>query len=100
VVLTYDKTPSSGFVGDEIAAGDRAPIRVVVAEDSYIIREFLTSTMSAAPEVELVAVCCDATERSVVARRRPDRHAHAAVVGGPGNPDRSEASRDGARSRR
>lgn len=40
----------------------RSPIRVVVAEDSYIIREFLTATLSSAPEVELVAVCSNATE--------------------------------------
>jgi len=32
-------------------------IRVVVAEDSYVIREFLTATLSAAPDIELVAVC-------------------------------------------
>jgi DNA-binding NarL/FixJ family response regulator len=41
---------------------ERPPVRVVVAEDSYIIREFLTATLSSAPEVELVAVCCNATE--------------------------------------
>ncbi len=40
----------------------RAPIRVVVAEDSYPIREFLTNTLSAAPEVELVAVCAHGNE--------------------------------------
>jgi DNA-binding NarL/FixJ family response regulator len=39
-----------------------APIRVVLAEDSYIIREFLTTTLNAAPEVELVAVCSNAKE--------------------------------------
>jgi DNA-binding NarL/FixJ family response regulator len=37
-------------------------IRVVVAEDSYVIREFLTATLSAAPEVELVAVCTNGKE--------------------------------------
>ena len=40
----------------------RPPIRVVIAEDSYIIREFLTATLSSAPEVELVAVCSNAKE--------------------------------------
>ena len=30
---------------------ERPPIRVVVAEDSYPIREFLTTTLSSAPEV-------------------------------------------------
>src|ERR1700694_4499325 len=39
-----------------------APIRVVLAEDSYIIREFLVATLSSSPEVELVAVCCNAKE--------------------------------------
>jgi DNA-binding NarL/FixJ family response regulator len=40
----------------------RAPIRVIVAEDSYLIREVLTATLSAAPEVELVAVCANGKE--------------------------------------
>ena len=35
---------------------------MVVAEDSYVIREFLTATLSAAPEIELVAVCCNGKE--------------------------------------
>jgi DNA-binding NarL/FixJ family response regulator len=39
-----------------------APIRVVVAEDSYVIREFLTQTLSAAPDMELVAVCTNGKE--------------------------------------
>jgi DNA-binding NarL/FixJ family response regulator len=38
------------------------PIRVVAAEDSYVIREFLTSTLEAAPEVDLVAVCSNRNE--------------------------------------
>jgi DNA-binding NarL/FixJ family response regulator len=38
------------------------PIRVVLAEDSYMIREFLVGTLNSAPEVELVAVCCNAKE--------------------------------------
>jgi DNA-binding NarL/FixJ family response regulator len=37
-------------------------IRVVIAEDSYVIREFLTATLSAAPEVELLAVCTNGKE--------------------------------------
>jgi DNA-binding NarL/FixJ family response regulator len=35
---------------------------VIVAEDSYMIREFLTSTLAAAPEVEVVAVCANGKE--------------------------------------
>ncbi len=38
------------------------PIRVVIAEDSYLIREFLAETLSRAPEVELVAVCTNGKE--------------------------------------
>lgn len=38
------------------------PIRVVAAEDSYVIREFLTSTLQDAPEVDLVAVCSNRNE--------------------------------------
>jgi DNA-binding NarL/FixJ family response regulator len=38
------------------------PIRVVIAEDSYLIREFLAETLSQAPEVEVVAVCTSGKE--------------------------------------
>ena len=38
------------------------PIRVVAAEDSYVIREFLVSTLDAAPEIDLVAVCSNRNE--------------------------------------
>jgi DNA-binding NarL/FixJ family response regulator len=37
-------------------------IRVAVAEDSYIVREFLTESLSTSPEVELVAVCSNGNE--------------------------------------
>jgi DNA-binding NarL/FixJ family response regulator len=40
----------------------RPPIRVIIAEDSYVIREYLTATLSAAPEIELVAVCTNGQE--------------------------------------
>jgi DNA-binding NarL/FixJ family response regulator len=43
-------------------ASRRPPIRVVIAEDSYLIREFLTETVSAAPELELAAVCSNGKE--------------------------------------
>jgi len=42
--------------------GATRQIRVVVAEDSYVIREFLTATLSAAADVELVAVCTNGKE--------------------------------------
>jgi DNA-binding NarL/FixJ family response regulator len=38
------------------------PIRVIVAEDAYVIRDFLVRALTEAPEVELVAVCTDGTE--------------------------------------
>jgi DNA-binding NarL/FixJ family response regulator len=44
------------------AADDEGPIRVAIAEDSYLIREFLTNALSATSEVELVAVCTNGKE--------------------------------------
>jgi DNA-binding NarL/FixJ family response regulator len=38
------------------------PVTVAVAEDSYVIREFLTATLRGAPTVELVAVCSNGKE--------------------------------------
>jgi DNA-binding NarL/FixJ family response regulator len=38
------------------------PIRVIVAEDSYVVREFLTSVLDSAPEVELAEVCSNRKE--------------------------------------
>jgi DNA-binding NarL/FixJ family response regulator len=49
------------------------PIRVIAAEDSYVVREFLSSTLESAPEVELVAVCSNRNELDVaLAAERPD----------------------------
>jgi DNA-binding NarL/FixJ family response regulator len=39
-----------------------AGIRVVAAEDSYVVREFLSSALEQAPGLELVAVCSDRME--------------------------------------
>jgi DNA-binding NarL/FixJ family response regulator len=51
----------------------KVPIKVVVADDSYIIREFLTETLTAAREVELLAVCTTANElQSAISRWSPD----------------------------
>ncbi len=48
-------------------------VRVVIAEDSYVIREFLTATLSAASEVELVAVCTNGKElQTAIATWDPD----------------------------
>jgi len=53
--------------------GCRRPLRVVVAEDSYPIREFLTVILSRAPAVDLVAVCSNGNELSnAIAASPPD----------------------------
>ena len=39
-----------------------------MAEDSYVIREFLTATLSGTPEVELVAVCSNGKELQAAIR--------------------------------
>jgi DNA-binding NarL/FixJ family response regulator len=49
------------------------PIRVVIAEDSYLIREILTTTLASAPEVELVAICSNGKElKTAIAAWAPD----------------------------
>ncbi len=53
--------------------GANKRIRVVIAEDSYVIREFLTATLSAESEVELVAVCTNGKElRTAIAAWDPE----------------------------
>jgi DNA-binding NarL/FixJ family response regulator len=47
---------------DKAGTDVQAPLRVIIAEDSYVIREFLTATLSWSPEVELVAVCSNGKE--------------------------------------
>src|SRR5437899_2768782 len=44
------------------AQEERPPIRVIVADDSYLIREFLITTLTAAREVEVLAVCTNGKE--------------------------------------
>ncbi len=49
------------------------PIRVAVAEDAYVVREFLIAALDPAPEVELVAVCTNGKElEAAIAAERPD----------------------------
>jgi DNA-binding NarL/FixJ family response regulator len=49
------------------------PVRVVIAEDAYVIREFLTTALGSSSEVELVAVCANGKElRSAIGTWRPD----------------------------
>jgi DNA-binding NarL/FixJ family response regulator len=50
----------------------RERIRVVVADDSYLMRESLTAMLAAEPEVELVSVCSNGKElEAAVAAERP-----------------------------
>jgi DNA-binding NarL/FixJ family response regulator len=64
-------TPAGYPVGD--MADARGPIRVIAAEDSYVVREFLTSALDAAPEVELVAMCSDRKElQEAISSQHPD----------------------------
>lgn len=49
------------------------PIRLVMAEDSYLIREGLTAILGAAPEVDLAAVCSSGRElQTAIATENPD----------------------------
>jgi DNA-binding NarL/FixJ family response regulator len=49
------------------------PIRVVIADDAYLIREVLTTMFSAAPGIELLAACSNATElRAAIDSQHPD----------------------------
>src|SRR5205823_8825975 len=49
------------------------PLRVVVAEDSFLIRELLTQMVDDAPEGELVEACSNGKELlAAVARSNPD----------------------------
>lgn len=66
VGVDHDHSPSRDTaLRNQPRAGEpepRNPIGVVVAEDSYVIREFLTATLSSTPEVELMAVCSNGKE--------------------------------------
>jgi DNA-binding NarL/FixJ family response regulator len=63
------KRSSHGAGGDEATA----QIRVVIAEDAYVIREFLVTALGSSPDVELVAVCANGKElRSAIRSWHPD----------------------------
>lgn len=44
------------------------PVTTVIAEDTYVVREFLTAVLSEAPEVELLAVCTNGKELRTAVR--------------------------------
>ena len=51
----------------------RERIRVVVADDSYLIRESLALMLASEPKVELVSVCGDGNElEATIAAQHPD----------------------------
>jgi DNA-binding NarL/FixJ family response regulator len=53
--------------------GDRVVPRVVVADDSYLVREALVHLLESDPRVEVVASCADGSElAATVERERPD----------------------------
>jgi DNA-binding NarL/FixJ family response regulator len=60
--MSVGQTSPALRAADQREQTDPAPIRVVIAEDSYVIREFLTTTLAAAPAVELIAVCTNGKE--------------------------------------
>jgi DNA-binding NarL/FixJ family response regulator len=68
------KDPGTQMRANTLEKQDPArPIRVVTAEDSYVVREFLTTMLEAAPEVELVAVCSNRNELDdAIASLHPD----------------------------
>lgn len=48
-------------------------IRVLVVDDSYVIRNILEQSLNADPEIEVVATACDAFEaRDLIIKLRPD----------------------------
>jgi DNA-binding NarL/FixJ family response regulator len=50
-----------------------APLRVVLADDSYLVREAIGHVLAGAPEVVVVASCEDGDElRAAIDRERPD----------------------------
>jgi DNA-binding NarL/FixJ family response regulator len=65
--------PAPRAGSDQPSGAGAKPIRVVIAEDSYLIREILTTTLASAPQVELVAVCSNGKElKTAIATWAPD----------------------------
>ena len=71
------RTDPSGRGGPERSAhsssGTGRPIRVVVADDAWVIREAMRAILEQAPEVDLAEVCSNGKElERVIAELRPD----------------------------
>jgi DNA-binding NarL/FixJ family response regulator len=70
---TSSSTPASRRADRPGDNAPNRPLRVVIAEDSYVIREFLTATLCAAPEVDVAAVCTNGKElRAAIETWDPD----------------------------
>jgi DNA-binding NarL/FixJ family response regulator len=68
-----DRFTPSGRVDVPPAAAEGRRLRVVVADDNYLVREALGHLLDSDPRVDLAAVCADALELSVaVERELPD----------------------------
>lgn len=69
-----ESAPRRASVPDRETDGDsHRPIRVVAAEDAYVVREFLTTVLESAPGIELVAVCSNGKEvDAAIASMHPD----------------------------
>jgi DNA-binding NarL/FixJ family response regulator len=74
-------TPVAGSRGEVVEspevgiepASEPAPLRVVIAEDSYLIREVLTMSLGANPGIQIVAVCANGKElQTALARWQTD----------------------------
>jgi DNA-binding NarL/FixJ family response regulator len=70
-VASRERSAGAGATGDSRRAESR--LRVIIADDAYIIREFLTFLLSQTPEIELAAVCANAKElRQAIPTWHPD----------------------------
>lgn len=71
---TGRRAPTAGSVIDQAPSDEPLDrVKVVVADDSYVVREFLTTALTSAPEVELLAVCTNGKELlSAVGTWQPD----------------------------
>jgi DNA-binding NarL/FixJ family response regulator len=70
--MLADRQVSNGGA-DHVMDRPTVPIRVVAADDSYMIREFLKSVLGSDPQVDLVAVSSNATElRSAIETESPE----------------------------
>jgi DNA-binding NarL/FixJ family response regulator len=73
--MAQDNSVRSSLGYQRMSSGDRGDrrIRVVIGDDSYLIREAIQQFMTGTPRLELVATCADGDEvRDAVERLRPD----------------------------